>query len=815
MHTKTIFELLLESGKAITSEIELEKVVQRVTDISTQLVHAQFGAFFYNVTNAEGESLLLYTISGVAKEAFSKFPMPRNTKIFEPTFLARGTVRYDDVTRQPHFGQNAPYFGMPKGHLPVRSYLAVPVVSPFTKEAIGGLFFGHPEAGVFTEESERLVEGLANQAAIAMGNAILFEEKKKIEKKLIEQKEQYLSIFNATSDSVIIYDQDGYIAEANPSACQIFGYSYKEMLGTHASKLFRNPKDFEVLKEIALSGRQYQGVNTRIKKDGTLFEVEFKGSSFIFKGKPHVLSVVKDLTTGRQTEEALQRSEAFSQVITNVSPVTLWMTDAQPKTIYINQTWIDWVGGTLEQNLGRGWVHAVIPEDRERARDIFMEAFEQRKVFTMDFRIHRRDGAIRWCSSHGSPYYNREGAFGGYAGSVTDITERKLAEQQLASQNVLINTIANNTMQALFLMDDRQVCTYMNPAAEEMTGYKLHEVQEKPLHYYIHHTHPDGRHFPIEECAIDRALPAKHQTQGEEVFIRKDGSFFPVAFIASPIIDHGVPKGTVIEVRDTTEEKRFAEELRNKERQTMAMLKEKVRERTSELEKTNYELLQFTSVASHDLKEPVRKISIFSKMLRDSLQDTLQPTAKRQLGNIISSAERMAILIDDLLSFSRLSQEQLVFEKVDLDRLLRQVISDFEIPIQEKDAMIQADPLPAIDGIPLQLGQVFQNLISNSLKFSHPDRKPVIRISTGQWMKGNQVIHRIRYEDNGIGFRPEQSERIFEIFFRLHSRDKYEGTGVGLAIVKKIVELHGGCLKASGEENVGAVFELELPEKQG
>lgn len=814
MHTKTIYELLLESGRAITSEIELEKVVQRVTDISTDLVHAQFGAFFYNITSPEGGSLLLYTISGVDKEAFAKFPMPRNTKIFEPTFAARGTVRYDDVTKEPHYGQNPPYHGMPRGHLPVRSYLAVPVISPFTKEPIGGLFFGHPDVGVFTEESERLVEGLANQAAIAMGNAKLFEEKNRMERKLTEQKEQYLSIFNATSDSVIIYDQEGNIAEANPSACQIFGYPYEELLGTHASRLFRNPKDFEVLKEIALSGRHYQGVNTRVRKDGTFFEVEFKGSSFIFRGKPHVLSVVKDITTERKTEEALQRSEAFSQVITNASPVTLWMTDAQPQTIYINQTWIDWVGGTVEQNLGRGWIHAVVPEDQERARATFMEAFELRKVFTMDFRIRRRDGAIRWCSSHGSPYYNREGAFGGFAGSVTDITERKLAEQRIASQNILINTIANNTMQALFLMDDRQVCTYMNPAAENMTGFRLHEVQDKPLHYYIHHTHPDGRHFPIEECAIDRALPTKHQTEGEEVFIRKDGTFFPVAFIASPIIDEGIPRGTVIEVRDTTEEKRIAEELRNKERQAMTMLEEKVRERTSELEKKNYELLQFTSVASHDLKEPVRKISIFSKMLRDGLNDSLQPPSRRQLDNIISSAERMAILIDDLLSFSRLSQEQLHFEKVDLINLLRQVISDFEIPIQEKEAMIHSDPLPVIDGIALQLGQVFQNLISNSLKFAHPDRKPVISITTERTERDQSVFHKIRYADNGIGFRPEQSERIFEIFFRLHSRDKYEGTGVGLAIVKKIVELHGGTLKASGEENVGALFEMEFPESQ-
>jgi GAF domain-containing protein len=178
LQTKPVFELLYEASKAISSEIELQNVVQRVTDIGTELAGAQFGAFFYNVIDDKGESYVLYTISGVPREAFSKFPMPRNTKIFEPTFTAKGTVRYDDVTREPHYGKNPPYHGMPKGHLPVRSYLAVPVVSPFTKEAIGGLFFGHSGVGVFTEDSERLIEGLAVQAAIAITNARLFEEKK-------------------------------------------------------------------------------------------------------------------------------------------------------------------------------------------------------------------------------------------------------------------------------------------------------------------------------------------------------------------------------------------------------------------------------------------------------------------------------------------------------------------------------------------------------------------------------------------------------------------------------------------------------------
>jgi PAS domain S-box-containing protein len=809
LQTKTVFELLYEASKAITSEIELQKVVQRVTDIGTELAGAQFGAFFYNVINQNGESYVLYTISGVPREAFSKFPMPRNTKIFAPTFEASGTVRYDDVTQQPHYGKNPPYHGMPKGHLPVRSYLAVPVVSPFTKEAIGGLFFGHSECGVFTEESEKLIEGIAVQAAIAITNARLFEDKRHNEEKLKEQREQYKSIFNATSDSAIIYDEDGTVVEANPTACQLYGYAYEEMIGLSASKFFKHPEDFNALKEIALSGREYSGKHQRIRKDGSLIDVEFKGVRFIFKDKPHVLSVSRSVRQ-IETEEALQKTEALANVITKVSPVTLWMTNAERQTIYINQTWIDWVGGSAESNLGSGWINAVVDEEKEEVRKRFQKAFDHRKTFAMDFRIRRKNGEIRWCFSNGSPYYNKDGSFAGYAGSVSDTTERKIAEQKLSSQNALINTITDNTQYALLLMNDSQVCTYMNPAAEQMTGFKLKEVQEKPLHYYIHHTYPDGRHFPIEECPIDRALPTKAQTKGEEVFIHKDGHFFPVAFTASPIIENGIPIGTVIEARDTTEEKRIQEELRNKEVQAMRMLEQKVKERTAELEKINFELMQFTSVASHDLKEPVRKISVFSKMLRDR-PDSKPDDLKKFLDKIISSSDRMAQLIDDLLAFSRLSNSQTVFEEVDLTKVVQQVVEDLEIPIKEKNAQIEFGKLPTIKGIPLQLGQVFQNLISNSLKFAHPQRPAHIQIDSEEIRLHNQEALKIIYRDNGIGFRPDQSEKIFDVFYRLHDKEKFEGTGVGLAIVKKIIDLHQGTIEAEGKENAGACFEIKIP----
>jgi signal transduction histidine kinase/PAS domain-containing protein len=169
-----LVETLQRIGSTLAAELDLTTVVQTVTDEATRLTGAQFGAFFYNVLNDRGESYMLYTISGVPREHFSKFPMPRNTRVFAPTFHGEGIMRSADITKDPRYGHNAPHHGMPKGHLPVVSYLAVPVKS-HSGEVIGGLFFGSDQAGVFTERHERLVEGIAGWAALAMDNARLFE----------------------------------------------------------------------------------------------------------------------------------------------------------------------------------------------------------------------------------------------------------------------------------------------------------------------------------------------------------------------------------------------------------------------------------------------------------------------------------------------------------------------------------------------------------------------------------------------------------------------------------------------------------------
>lgn len=247
------------------------------------------------------------------------------------------------------------------------------------------------------------------------------------------------------------------------------------------------------------------------------------------------------------------------------------------------------------------------------------------------------------------------------------------------------------------------------------------------------------------------------------------------------------------------------------------ILEARVHERTmeliaknKELEVSNHELQQFASVASHDLKEPLRKVQIYSTILKERfLQDT--PEAHRNINRVIDASSRMNRLINDLLEYSRLSIDSL-FERTDLKELIEEILVDLELSIREKNALITISDIPPLDVISGQMRQVFQNLISNALKFSKKDVQPVISIKAELLEGGgSESCCRITVADNGIGFDEQYLEKIFTIFQRLNPKEDYEGTGIGLAIVKKIIDKHNGSITARSREGAGASFIITLP----
>ncbi|GAA4740512.1 PAS domain-containing sensor histidine kinase [Flavisolibacter ginsenosidimutans] len=244
----------------------------------------------------------------------------------------------------------------------------------------------------------------------------------------------------------------------------------------------------------------------------------------------------------------------------------------------------------------------------------------------------------------------------------------------------------------------------------------------------------------------------------------------------------------------------------------------KLEESNRALETSNHDLQQFASIASHDLQEPLRKITIFSNLLKER-NEALSPEAKKYLEKIIESSSRMKTLIIDILNYSKLSANDHTFEQVDLNKIVADIKEDFELLIAEKGAIIRSGELPTLAANKGQIRQVFQNIVSNALKFTKPGINPVIDVkakrigeksfAAAEQKDGNYVL--LCFKDNGIGFGQQYVQHIFSLFERLNSKDKYEGTGIGLAIAKKIVEKHNGLINAVSKEGEGSEFQIILP----
>jgi light-regulated signal transduction histidine kinase (bacteriophytochrome) len=273
--------------------------------------------------------------------------------------------------------------------------------------------------------------------------------------------------------------------------------------------------------------------------------------------------------------------------------------------------------------------------------------------------------------------------------------------------------------------------------------------------------------------------------------------------------------------RDITMQKQIEKELAKEvEKRTFEL-----QEANKDLNTLNENLKQFVYIASHDLQEPLRKINMFSDMLKTKSAKSLDESSLNFLSKITNASQRMSNLIKDLLDYSRAEGGEKRFVETDLNKVVKNVIEDYEVLIHQKKAQIKVSPLPVIEAISLQMNQLFYNLIGNALKFSKPDETLLIHIDSRN-LKQNEIEQdgnlnpgwnyvEIVISDNGIGFNQKFAEQIFVIFQRLHGKDEIEGTGIGLALCKKIVDNHYGTIFARGEENKGASFHLVLPVKRG
>ena len=426
--------ILHRAGTTLASELDLKKLIQTITDACRELSQAEFGAFFYNDLDEAGEKYLLYTLSGVPEEAFRNFPMPRNTDVFGPTFRGEGTVRVADIRQDSRYSRNPPHRGIPEGHLPVRSYLAVSVISR-SGEVIGGLFFGHSGVGVFTERAERLVEGIAKQAAIAIDNARLFETSQKQRARAEESEKRFRAIVETTPECVKLVASDGTLLHMNSVGLNMVQADTGDaVVGKSVYDLIA-PEDRE----------RYREFNERIcggKSGSSEFDiVGLKGQRRHMEthaaplqttdGSCVQLAVTLDITERQRAEQALRESEQRFRMITEAAPIMVWMSGTDKLCYYFNKGWLNFVGRTLEQESGNGWVANVHPDDFDRCLQTYVESFDARQPFEMEYRMRHHSGQYRWILDHAVPRFAPDGTFEGYVGGCLDINEQKEAAEKV------------------------------------------------------------------------------------------------------------------------------------------------------------------------------------------------------------------------------------------------------------------------------------------------------------------------------------------------------------------------------------------------
>lgn len=419
-----------------------------------------------------------------------------------------------------------------------------------------------------------------------------------------------------------------------------------------------------------------------------------------------------------------------------------------------------------------------------------------------------------------TPLYNASGNVYGVMNTAAEVTDLHVAKQKIEQSEQNLRTMILQAPVAMcILLGPLHKIEVANELMIELWGKPVADVMGKPVFEAL----PDARQQGLEQL-LDHVFATGETFKANErpVVLLRNGKLETVYqnFVYEPYKDgDGTIRGVLVVSIDVSEQVVARQQI-----------EEVVTERTKELElvnknlqKSNAELAQFAHIASHDLQEPLRKISTFTQMLEKRIENHLDSQSKNYVNKIISSTFRMNTLIRDVLAYSELVKETEIFTEVNLNQIVESVITDFELLIEQKEATIEYDTLPVVEAIPLQMSQLFSNLIGNSLKFIRKEQKPIIKISfsllTEEEINQSQLdtsigYYKIQFRDNGIGFKEEQSEHIFNIFQRLHRKSEYEGTGIGLAMCKKIAINHHGDLNAKGSSENGAVFNVILPIKQ-
>jgi PAS domain S-box-containing protein len=614
--------------------------------------------------------------------------------------------------------------------------------------------------------------------------------RKEIEQALAESENKNRAIVTNSLQAVLLGRPSGQILEANPAACEMFGYSLEEFRQIGRDKIF-DPADqrLQAILEMRSKTGKAKGEITGFRKNGEKFPLYLSVATFRDR-EDRIMSSVSmvDLTEVKQAEAALRAEKEKLVNVLEGTHAGTWEWNVQTGEARFNEIWAELLGYTLQELAPisiQTWNKLVHPDDLEISNRKLAACFSgQTNFYECECRMLHKDGHWVWILDKGKVLrWTPDGKPLWMFGTNTDISSLKAAQKIVEESELKFRSIFNSAFQFIGLLNPEGTVIDANKTALEFGNLHPKDVMGKKFwecHWW--RINPETQHQL--EAAIHRA--ARGETVSYEVSVW-DQYRQPVhiLFNLKPLKD---ATGKVVAI---IPEGRPIQEI--------------VEAREALLQK-NRELESFASMAAHDLKEPLRMVNQFMHLLHTRYGDQLDEKAQQYIHFAMDGAVRMQTLINDLLEYAKAGSEESPIELIKTEQLLQEVLKLLDNNLAEQDAVVKWDHLPDVYGQPTALKLLFQNLISNGIKYQKKDTKPEISIAIRD--QGTHWLVCVR--DNGIGIREEYAEQIFQLFRRLHTRTEYAGTGMGLATCKKIVERHGGKIWVESVFGEGSSFYFTL-----
>lgn len=604
--------------------------------------------------------------------------------------------------------------------------------------------------------------------------------------------ERYRSIFEHASDGIFISDSNWRYTDVNPRAEELTGYSREELLGMNVRDLMfqedldADPPQFDLIG----AAEPYIRIRRIRRKDGSVISLE---SSVQRLRDGSLFAVARDVSARESTATALRASEErFRRLVENSWDLIL-MIEPSGLIAYSSDSSQRILGRKASEIVGTMCFDYVHPEDLPLTQAELAKALEApNATVSLEFRAIHADGSTRYLEGFGINLLD-DPTVGAIVGNVRDITERKQMEDSLRRGEALFRATVSSAPLGILLDDGKGNCLYVNDVQARLMGMEPWEALGEG---WMRAIHPEDLERGRE--AFAKAMSSGAVFKDDCRYVHRDGSTVWVSLQIVPVIDREEVLGYVGVSVDITDRIRHASEI-----EALNLdLERKVAERTAQLKVTNEQLESFTYSVSHDLRTPLRTVALNAALLKADHGVALPPEVSELVERITSGAERMGHLIDDMLALSRVGRRMLKLERLDMAALARMTAETMVGKPKKTRFLFGEMPSPMADA--RLVGQLLENLISNAVKFSSKTRDPVVEVGFDR----DRGAYFVR--DNGAGFDMNHAQRLFEPFERFHPEAEFGGTGIGLAIVKRIAEVHGGRVFAESTPGSGSCFWFTL-----